>query len=73
MIAVEYYWTKAQEALEKADRQTPLSACFVSIAMVYRALADSELQVHQKFPGIAPRFLGQDIDQPVPEPATEDS
>jgi len=57
MIAVDYYWAKANEALNKADAQAPLSGCFVSIALVYRALADGEVHFQKRFPKIPPRTL----------------
>lgn len=63
MIAVDYYWAKAQEALNKADTQAPLSSCFVSIALVYQALADGEVHFQKRFPKIPPRTLVRDASE----------
>jgi hypothetical protein len=58
MLATEYYWKRAGEALAKADR-SPVSDCFVSIAMIYQSLAVSEGELHRRFPNIPPRHIGR--------------
>lgn len=57
MIAEDYYRVKVAEALEKADSQPRVSSCFVSIALVYRSLANDENKIHQRFPQIPPRHV----------------
>jgi hypothetical protein len=42
VIDEDYYWAKAEEALEKADRHSVLGNYFISIALAYRLLAFSE-------------------------------
>jgi hypothetical protein len=56
MLAIEYYWERAGEALAKADR-SPISDCFVSIAMIYQTLAKGEGELHRRFPNIPPRRI----------------
>jgi hypothetical protein len=56
MLAVEYYWGKAGEALAKAD-VSPFSECFVSIAMIYQTLARGENDLQRRFPNIPPRQI----------------
>jgi hypothetical protein len=56
MLATEYYWERAGQALAKADQST-ISECFVSIAMIYQSLAKSEGELHRRFPNIPPRHI----------------
>lgn len=71
MLATEYYWTRAGEALAKADRSS-VSDCFVSIAMIYRSLAHGEGELQKQFPNIPPRHIdGQLERRPVSIGQTE--
>jgi hypothetical protein len=63
MLATDYYWKRAEEALAKADRPS-VSECFVSIAMIYQSLADGEGELHRRFPNIPPRHIDE---HPAPE------
>jgi hypothetical protein len=56
MVAVEYYWERAAEALAQADRSS-IGNCFISIALVYRSLADGERAFQRRFPKIPPRQI----------------
>jgi hypothetical protein len=56
MLATDYYWRRAGEALAAADRSA-ISEYFVSIAMVYQSLAAGEGELHRRFPNIPPRYI----------------
>lgn len=75
MLATEYYWTKASEALAKADA-TELNY-FLSIAIAYRALALGEDRFRRALPYNPPRHISPteptqteapQVDAPPPSP-----
>jgi hypothetical protein len=70
MLAIEYYWERAGEALAKADRSS-VSECFVSIAMIYQSLAKSEGDLHRRFPKIPPRHIRDKAARSIPIPTRD--
>jgi hypothetical protein len=50
VTAVDYYWAKAEEALDKADNQKLLSSYFVAVALAYRMLAYGEVKFRNSWP-----------------------
>jgi len=67
VVPADYYWTKAEEALQRADAQTLLNNYFVSVAVAYSLLARSEARFRSR----RPRALSREGAR-IPEPAAPD-